>query len=57
MGVCQYKFCNVRLMSLLGFVRLVRAAMAHLLMGVQNCWCPGLTFRGKCRVRAISVML
>lgn len=35
------KFCNVRLMSLLVFVRLVRAATAHLLVGVQNRWCPG----------------
>lgn len=34
MGVCEYKFCKVRLMSLLIFVRLIEAATACLLVGV-----------------------
>lgn len=34
MGVCVYKFCNVRLTSLLIFVRQVEAAMECLLVGV-----------------------
>lgn len=41
MGGCQYKFCNVRLVSLLSLVRLIEAAMAYLPAGVQNQWYPG----------------
>ena len=41
MGASWYKFCNVRLASLLILVRLVEAAMASLPVGVQNWQYPG----------------
>lgn len=48
MGASWYKFCNVRLASLLIFVRLVEAALVSLPVGVQIAvsW---VTFRVKNR--------